>query len=303
MSDASLGSALRGAVDLSSLRNQRPQAAPAATAPDGSVPDVVMEANDASFGQVMELSRQIPVVVDLFSARFEQSAQLSPVVEKVVRELAGRVLLAKVDIDQSPQIVQAFQVQSMPAVVALIGGRPVPMFNTVVDEEQARGVFAQLLELAAQQGVTGSLDGAAEEGAEPQLPPLHQEAFDAIERGDNAAAIVAYEKALAENPRDEQAAAGLAQVKLLERISGVDLQQARQAAAANPKGLDEQFLVADLDIAGGHVDDAFDRLLDLFLDTGRDAAVKDRLIELFGLIGQTDPRVIAARTRLTNLLF
>lgn len=303
MSDASLGSALRGAVDLSSLRNQRPQAAPVAGAPDGSVPDVVMEANDASFGQVMELSRQIPVVVDLFSARFEQSAQLSPIVEKVVRELAGRVLLAKVDIDQSPQIVQAFQVQSMPAVVALIGGRPVPMFNSVVDEEQARGVFAQLLELAAQQGVTGSLDGAAEEGAEPQLPPLHQEAFDAIERGDNAAAIVAYEKALAENPRDEQAAAGLAQVKLLERISGVDLQQARQAAAANPKGLDEQFLVADLDIAGGHVDDAFDRLLDLFLDTGRDAAVKDRLIELFGLIGQTDPRVIAARTRLTNLLF
>lgn len=303
MSDASLGSALRGAVDLSSLRNQRPQAAAVAGAPDGSVPDVVMEANDASFGQVMELSRQIPVVVDLFSARFEQSAQLSPIVEKVVRELAGRVLLAKVDIDQSPQIVQAFQVQSMPAVVALIGGRPVPMFNSVVDEEQARGVFAQLLELAAQQGVTGSLDGAAEEGAEPQLPPLHQEAFDAIERGDNAAAIVAYEKALAENPRDEQAAAGLAQVKLLERISGVDLQQARQAAAANPKGLDEQFLVADLDIAGGHVDDAFDRLLDLFLDTGRDAAVKDRLIELFGLIGQTDPRVIAARTRLTNLLF
>ncbi|GGF32088.1 co-chaperone YbbN [Microbacterium sorbitolivorans] len=303
MSDASLGSALRGAVDLSSLRNHPAQPAPGGAAPSGSAPDVVMEANDASFGQVMELSRQIPVVVDLFSARFEQSAQLSPVIEKVVRELAGRVLLAKVDVDQSPQIVQAFQVQSMPSVVALIGGRPVPMFNSVVDEEQARGVFAQLLELAAQQGVTGSLDGAAEAGEEPQLPPLHQEAFDAIERGDNAAAIVAYEKALAENPRDEQAAAGLAQVKLLERISGVDLQQARQAAAANPKGLDEQFLVADLDIAGGHVDDAFDRLLDLFLDTGRDAAVKDRLIELFGLIGQTDPRVIAARTRLTNLLF
>jgi putative thioredoxin len=133
--------------------------------------------------------------------------------------------------------------------------------------------------------------------------PLHQEAFDAIERGDNAAAIAAYEKALAENPRDEQAAAGLAQVTLLERITGVDLQQARQAAAANPTGLEEQFLVADLDIAGGHVDDAFDRLLDLFLATDRDQAVKDRLIELFGLIGQTDPRVIAARTRLTNLLF
>lgn len=302
MSDASLGSALRGAVDLSSLRN-RPARPPAdASAPAGSAPDVVMEVNDQSFGQVMEVSQQIPVVVDLFSARFEQSAQLGVVVEKIVRELGGRVLLAKVDVDQSPQIAQAFQIQSMPSVVALIGGRPVPMFTTVVDEEQARAVFAQLLDLAAQQGITGSLDGAASEDA-PPLPPLHQEAFDAIERGDNAAAIAAYEKALKENPRDDQAAAGLAQVRLLERIAGVDLQAARQAAAENPKGLDEQFLVADLDVAGGHVEDAFDRLLDLFLDTGREAAVKDRLVELFGLIGQTDPRVIAARTRLTSLLF
>lgn len=303
MSDASLGSALRGAVDLSSLRNRPAAPAPGAASGAGSAPDVVMEATDQSFGQVMELSRQIPVVVDLFSARFEQSAQLSPVIEKVVRELGGRVLLAKVDVDRSPQIVQAFQVQSMPAVVALIAGRPVPMFTSVVDEEQARAVFGQLLELAAQQGVTGSLDGAGADADEPALPPLHQEAFDAIERGDNAGAIAAYEKALKENPRDEQAAAGLAQVRLLERIAGVDLQAARQAAAENPKGLDEQFLIADLDIAGGHVDDAFDRLLDLFLATGREAAVKDRLIELFGLIGQTDPRVIAARTRLTSLLF
>jgi len=302
MSDASLGSALRGAVDLSSLRNRPSRPAADASAPAGSAPDVVMEVNDQSFGQVMEVSQQIPVVVDLFSARFEQSAQLGVVVEKIVRELGGRVLLAKVDVDQSPQIAQAFQIQSMPSVVALIGGRPVPMFTTVVDEEQARAVFAQLLDLAAQQGITGSLDGAASEDA-PQLPPLHQEAFDAIERGDNAAAIAAYEKALKENPRDEQAAAGLAQVRLLERIAGADLQAARQAAAENPKGLDEQFLVADLDVAGGHVEDAFDRLLDLFLDTGREAAVKDRLVELFGLIGQTDPRVIAARTRLTSLLF
>ena len=302
MSDASLGSALRGAVDLSSLRNrpaQQEQAAPA-----GSAPDLVLEVSDQTFGQVMEVSARIPVVVDLFSARFEQSVQLSAVLDKVVRSLGGRVVLAKVDIDQNPQIVQAFQVQSMPAAVALIAGRPVPMFNSVVDEEQARGVFAQLLELAAQQGVTGSIEGAADEGdSAPPLPPLHQEAFDAIERGDNAAAIAAYEKALKENPRDEQAAAGLAQVKLLERIAGVDLQQARQAAAENPTGLPEQFLVADLDIAGGHVADAFERLLDLFTATGRDAAVKDRLIELFGLIGQSDKRVIAARTRLMNLLF
>jgi len=312
MSDASLGSALRGAVDLSSLRD-RP-AAPQGQAPDqqtavGSAPDVVMEVTDQTFSQVLELSRQVPVVVDLWATWCEPCKQLSPIIEKVARELQGRVVLATVDIDQNPQIQQAFQAQSIPLVVALLGGRPVPLFTGAVPEQQVREVFAQLLDVAAQQGVTGtiSVGGEPHEDAaeEPPLPPLHQEAFDAIQRGDNAAAIVAYEKALAENPRDAEAAAGLAQVQLLQRIEGADLHAARQAAADAPADIDAQMLVADLDVAGGHVDDAFSRLLDLFEATPGDdrGRVKDRLIALFGLIGASDPRVIAARTRLTNLLF
>src|SRR5699024_1420911 len=119
--------------------------------------------------------------------------QLSPIIEKVARELQGRVVLAKVDVDQNPQIQQAFQAQSIPMVVAIVGGRPVPLFNGAVPEEQVRSVFGQLLEVAAQAGVTGSVAVAeggepAEEPEEPSLPPLHQEAYDAIQRGDNAAA-------------------------------------------------------------------------------------------------------------------
>ena len=171
----------------------------------------------------------------------------------------------------------------------------------------------QLLQLAAQQGVTGVVprgeggeaDASASEPDEPALPPLHQEAFDAIEAGDYARAVTAYEAALAENPRDDQARAGLGQVRLLDRVQHLDLQEARAAAAAAPRDVDAQFAVADLDLAGGHVDDAFERLLDLFAELPADerAPVRERLLELFGLVGDADARVIRARGRLASLLF
>ncbi|MFK0401290.1 tetratricopeptide repeat protein [Microbacterium sp. NPDC090225] len=306
--------ALRGAVDLSSLRNRPAAPAPGAPAtPTAGAPfaDLVIDATDETFGQVLELSRTVPVVVDLWAEWCGPCKQLSPIIEKVTRELGGRVLLAKIDVDANPQLAQSFRAESIPMVVALIAGQPVPMFNGAVPEEQVRAVFAQLLQLAAQNGVTGSLaiDGAqAPEDAtpeEPALPPLHAEAFAAIEEGDYAAAIVAYEKALAENPRDEDAIAGLGQVRLLDRVQSLDLQAARAAAAAAPLDIAAQFDVADLDLAGGHVDDAFGRLLDLFsqLPSDERTPVRERLVELFGLIGAGDPRVVSARNRLTSLLF
>jgi len=178
-----------------------------------------------------------------------------------------------------------------------------------VPEQQVRDVFAQLLQLAAQHGVTGTVpvegtEPAEAPGDEP-LPPLHAEAFAAIEEGDYARAVAAYEKALVEDPRDADARAGLGQVRLLARVQDADLQAARAAAAASPTGIDAQFLVADLDVVGGHVDDAFGRLLELFaaLPTDERAPVRERLLELFGLIGDDDARVIRARTRLASLLF
>lgn len=308
--------ALRGAVDLSSLRNrpaapaggaQSPAAAPGAGA---GVMDVVVDATDESFGEILELSRTVPVVVDLWAEWCGPCKQLSPIIEKVTRELGGKVLLAKVDVDANPQLAQGFRAQSIPMVVALIAGQPVPMFTGAVPEQQVREVFAQLLQLAAQNGVTGSLDlgepaDQPETSEEPPMPPLHAEAFAAIETGDYAAAIVAYQKALAENPRDEDAIAGLGQVRLLDRVQGLDLQEARAAAAAGPLDVQAQFDVADLDLAGGHVEDAFGRLLDLFAQLPSDARtpVRERLVELFGLIGAADPRVVTARNRLSSLLF
>jgi len=301
--------ALRGAVDLSTLRN-RPAAQEGASAPAPGVVDVVVDATDESFGQILEISRTVPVVVDLWAEWCGPCKQLSPIIEKVTRELDGRVLLAKVDVDANPQLAQGFRAQSIPMVVAVIAGQPVPMFTGAVPEEQVREVFAKLLQLAAENGVNGTLSigersAPAETPSEPELPPLHAEAYAAIEAGDYAAAIVAYEKALAENPRDDEAAAGLGQVRLLDRVQALDLQAARAAAAAAPLDVQAQFDVADLDLAGGHVDDAFGRLLDLFaqLPAAERTPVRERLVELFGLIGAADPRVAAARNRLTSLLF
>jgi putative thioredoxin len=311
LTDVTPGAALRGAVDLSALRNRPAPAAPGAAAP-ASAPALVMDVTDETFPQVLELSRSVPVVIDLWAEWCGPCKQLSPILERVVLELGGRLVLAKVDVDANPQLSQAFRAQSIPMVVALVGGQPVPLFTGAVPEQQVREVFAQLLQLAAQNGVTGSIDVSGEEDAtadaepvEPELPPLHAEAFDAIEAGDYARAIAAYEKALAENPRDEEAGAGLGQVKLLDRVQGLDLQEARAAAAAGPHDIDAQFAVADLDLAGGHVDDAFARLLDLFaaLPSDERAPVRERLLELFALIGDTDPRVLRARGRLASLLF
>jgi putative thioredoxin len=308
--------ALRGAVDLSALRHRPAAPAPAtdgtapadpSAAPAGRVPSLVMDVSDADFGQVLELSRSVPIVVDLWAEWCGPCKQLSPILERVVRELDGRVLLAKVDVDANPQLAQAFRAQSIPMVVGIIAGQPVPLFTGAVPEQQVREVFSQFLQLAAQNGVTGSVaaDGDAASPIEAELPPLHAEAADAIEAGDYARAVAAYEKALAENPRDADARAALGQVRLLQRVQGVDLQSARAAAAAAPKDPQAHFVVADLDVAGGHVDDAFARLLDLFaaLPADERGPVRERLLELFGVVGDADARVIRARARLASLLF
>lgn len=311
MTDVNPGSVLRGAVDLSSLRGRTTQQGAPTPAPQGEgagVASLIFDATDATFGNVLELSRTVPVVVDLWAEWCEPCKQLSPVLESVVTELAGRVVLAKVDIDVNPQLAQSFRAQSIPMVVALVAGQPVPLFNGAVPEQQVREVFGQLLQLAAQNGVTGTVPVAEaidDEAAPAPLPPLHQEAYDAIEAGDYARAITAYEAALKENPRDEEARAGLGQVQLLHRVTGVDLNEARAAAAASPLSVDAQFTIADLDLAGGHVEDAFGRLLDLFaqLDAEDRGPVRERLVELFGIVGDADPRTVRARGRLTSLLF
>lgn len=312
MAQQSLPSHLRGAVDLSALKSRHSAssapgsggAGAARSAPDGS-PSLVVEASDANFSSILELSAKVPVLVEVFAG--SPTASLVALVE----ELAGRFVLATVDSASSPQLVSALQVNVAPTVVAIIAGRPAPLYEGELPVEQAREVLEQVSQLAAQNGVSGSIDvsavssGSSPESVEEPLPPLHQEAFDAISAGDFDAAIVAYKAALAQSPRDALASAGLAQVSLLKRVSGLDAQAVRTAAADAPADVEAQLRVADLDVAGGHVEDAFVRLLEVFGSSdaaGRDA-VRLRLLELFEIVGADDARVVAARRQLTSLMF
>lgn len=296
---------LRGAVDLSSLVN-RP--APSAAAASGvNTTGTIIDGTDANFQAILELSRTVPVVVDLWATWCGPCTQLSPILEKLTTEYAGRLVLAKVDVDANPGLAQAFQAQSIPTVVALIAGQPAPMFTGALPEAQVREVFEKLMEVAAANGVSGTVPVAAadaEPAAEP-MNPHHQAAFDAIEAADYPAAIAAYTAALAENPRDADARAGLAQVNLLVRLQGKTLDSIRNAAALAPSDVSAQLDVADLDLSGGHVTDAFDRLLELFAGANADdrKVIRERLLELFEVVGVSDPRVNAARARLAGLLY
>ena len=310
MTDPTPANGLRGAVDLSALVQRPGDRQPQASAPVGG-DHIVFETDDAAFGLTLELSRTVPVVVVLWASWSEQSTALVETLERLVRARDGRLVLAAADADRSPQLVQAFQAQAIPTVVAVVAGQPVPLFAGVQPDDVIEQVFDQLLELGSQHGVAGRVaaeDETGEAPAEPveeALPPLHQEAYDAIERGDFATAATAYRTAIAQDPRDSLAVAGLAQANLLGRLHGKTLDEIRNAAAAAPDDLTAQLDVADLDLSGGHVDDAFDRLLTLFpkLDADGKRAVRERLVELFEVVGTDDPRVVAARRRLTNLLY
>jgi putative thioredoxin len=319
VSDPIQPSGLRGAVDLSSLVQRPPaqrQPGGATEQPSGAGDAIVFETDDAAFGATLELSRTVPVVVVLWASWSEQSVALVETLDRLVRARAGRLVLAAADADRSPQLVQAFQAQAIPTVVAVVAGQPVPLFAGVQPDDVIEQVFDQLLEIAERNGVDGRVpvgDGAdadeqAEEPQEPAeepLPPLHQEAFDAISRGDYAAAAAAYTTAIAQDPRDDLAVAGLAQANLLGRLQGKTLDEIRNRAASAPDDIDAQLDVADLDLSGGHIDDAFARLLELFprLDAAGKNTVRERLLELFQVVGVEDPRVGAARQRLAMLLY
>lgn len=305
--------ALRGAVDLSSLKRPAQPAGPASgagsTSADGA--GLVIEGTDASIRDVIAASASHPVVMVLWSPRLQESADFVTTFGSVARRYGGRFQLVTVDVDANPTILQAFQVQAVPVSFAFVQSQPVPLFEGVQPEDQITAVIDQVLQLAAQHGVTGTVtsgDGAAatdEPEQEQPLPPLHQKAFDAIEAGDLDGAAAAYREALAQSPADTDAKLGLAQVGLMQRTQGADLQAARAAAAAAPTDVDAQILVADLDLLGGHVEDAFVRLVDTVRATSDDDrnTAREHLLELFQVIGAGDARVVRARRALTNALF
>ncbi len=286
----SMPDGLRGAIDLSGLvrRAQTP------AAPDGEAGDsaLVFTTDDAGFGRVVELSQTVPVIVE-----FDDGRAGSTGVDVVIASYGGRIALARVDPMTNPQLAQAFQVRELPTFAAVIAGRPLPLFSGLLAEPQLRELLDQVLQVAAQQGIAGAVDGAPADGPEgvggetapPPLPPHHQEAFDAIDRGDYETAIKEYETAIAQNPRDELAVAGLAQVKLLQRIA---------TPGAEPDEADRAF-------ADGDASRAFELLLDGWSDADQAArdSIRTRLLDYFEILGPEDERVAPARRRLTSLLY
>jgi putative thioredoxin len=304
---------LRGAVDLSSL--VRPATAPAgagaapgaASAPAASsvpVPSLVVEATDTSFTAILDLSNTVPVIVELYVG--EPTAGLI----RSVTSYAGKFMLATVDATANPQLQQAFHATAAPTVAAVVAGRPIALYEGELPDADVKQVLEQVLTLAAQQNVTGvAVPAEAEapdaEPVEEPLPPHHQEAYDAIAAGDFETAIREYKTAIAQDPRDQLAVAGLAQVSLLARLGSTTAGEIRDAAAAAPTDVTAQLAVADLDVSGGHLDDAFGRLLDLFPTQEQSAKdlIRTRLLDYFEIAGVDDPRVTAARRRLTGLLY
>jgi putative thioredoxin len=337
---------LYGAVDLGARQaaaQRRQQAANSPSQSGGSAgPDggLVIDVNEETFNtDVVERSRTTPVIMDLWAEWCGPCKQLSPVLEKLAAEADGQWILAKVDVDANPQLSAALQVQSIPMVVAVLGGQLVDGFLGAMPEAQVRQWIGQVLEVAEKMGMTVAGNGAADAddqdeagddlagamrgratpagpgfpggraGASapppPAMPPAYAEARAAMERGDLDGAAKAFEEELAANPADPVARSGLAQVNLIRRVSSYDQARARRDAAEHPADVAAQIRVADIELATGRVEEAFDRLLGVVRRTSgeeRDQA-RAHLVSLFELLPPNDPLVKKARSALSALLF
>lgn len=298
---------LRGAVDLAAVAAARQaQEQAAARKDDPTASTVIIDVTEASFeADVIGMSQMVPVVVDLWASWCGPCKQLSPVLEKLAVEYGGRWILAKVDVDAEQQIAAAFRVQSIPTVVAVIGGQVLPLFQGALPEPQVRQYIEELLRVAGEAGIAGSV--AAPPDTEPAVAQEEDSrwdrAADAVEAGDWDEAISLYEQL--KEVDAEQAEAAIAQVSLVRRTEGVDPAAAIAQADADPLDLAKAKVAADLEVAGGSPEAAFDRLLAVVRATSGDekAAARDAVLDLFALVGDGDPAVIAARTKLANALF
>jgi putative thioredoxin len=299
-----------GAVDLSGLAGSAADGTSAGPSGGGRWAFDVTDQNFQT--DVLQASMRYIVVLHLWSPRSPQSQAFNDVLSRVVDGYEGRLVLGRVDVDANPAIGQALGAQAVPLAVAILSGQPVPLFQGTLGEDEIGQYFDQLVTAAVQNGVTGRAEPTGDAGAAPaedeadDAPdPRFAAADEALGNDDPDAAIAEYERLQAQHPGDEEIAERLAGVRLIARTRGADLTAARAAAAERPDDIDAQFLVADLDVSGGHVDDGFGRLIELVSRLSGDdrERVRARLVELFTVVGTADPRVAQARRALASRLF
>ena len=312
-----------GAIDLSGLKRPAqpppgagPTGGPGATgAPGGGGSAYAVDVDEQNFQGLLEASMTAPVVLVFYStSQAPESATMAADVATVAGEYDGRFLAGLIDIDASPAIAQAMQIPQVPMLFVLLDGRPATQpIPGLINLEELRTLFQQLGQQLTAQGITGRHQPrstvppaeVADDPEEPFVDPRYAAAQDALGEGNIELAVVEYQKLVDGNPADTEAAAGLAMAQVLQRTQGVDLQKAREAAAAAPDDVDAQTMVADLDMLGGHVDDAFNRLVELVRRSSGDDRNKARehLVGLFGAVGNDDPRVLRGRQNLASALF
>ncbi len=306
-----------GAIDLSALR--KPAGAPTASgqagpagAGQGGSYTLAVTSEQSLHADVVERSVSAVVLVSFWSPEVPASIEINAALSAIADEYAGRFLFATVDVAAQPDLAQALGIPQVPLVVAALRGQLAPLpIQAALPDAEMRGIVDQILQAAAANGVTGTVQpvgpAAAPATEEPPAEPVaaHPEADAALMGGDLDGAISLYEDALKNAPGDVDATLGLSQAQLLKRTQGVSPAAAREAAASRPDDVAAQTLAADLDLIGGNVDDAFTRLIDLVRRTAgddRDAA-RQHLIEMFAVVGDADPRVAKARQQLASALF
>ncbi len=300
---------LRGAYDLSSLRQQASTSSLDAASTPGSatvaVAALISLMTEVNLRHFLELSSKVVVLVDFFSTEVEESVALSKKLESIVASLDGKVLLSRVNVVDQPRVVEAFAVTQPATLLAMMAGQPVPLFSGDIDQEKIEEVISKLLLVAAKNGITST--AVIDTNLEPapttaQLPPKHKAAVELLNSGAYSDAKAVYQQILNETPSDPIAAAGVAQSELLLRLEGVDVDHVLNNP---PQNFDELLVAADALLAIGDYADAFDALLVNFAEASQEDknAMRERLLQYFEIVGKSTPEVVAARNRLTSMLF